>query len=581
MLAPWLISILISTAAIAQEGATEEAPEPAPEAEAPEAEAEAPEAPEAEAEAPEAPEAEAPEAPEAPEAEAPEAEAEAPGAEAEDAAPPAEGEPPATIDVSGMSADALPADPVTFSGTIDVVGPKRGPHDHVIFVRVDGQLYLDDTLMDADDIRASLPTILAEDPEARVIVESDAEADALRLRQALQMAYDAGCTRLAIDLSDVDVGSARDSLFAAGIQTLDTENIEEMGDGLSKKELRKLQPKRWKFPQNPYGSVDFTSYTLEWGEARVGLFNVYYGIAPRTQIGTVPLADLIGVYNANIKVNPFRGEKLDYALKGSFYYVPVNDLVNQVDSYFDLGLASEANDLFTTDIMFFTLGAMASAQIAKPWSVHAGASYAQVQATGALDMAQLPDVLIPVDSEEAMAVSSISGEMLNVEVATDLRFNRRDSIVVRAQAPLFGRARGAVSTDIEELGIINELDVLVAYGDMIPLSDAYRVSLSYQAQWKHIEARVGIGTSPIQGSWLVQAFDLSYRFGGKTRRGEYKIRKGYRQNKRALRKGKESEGAELPPEQPAEGKVEETTEEKVEETTEEKGEETTEEKGEE
>ena len=110
---------------------------------------------------------------------------------------------------------------------------------------------------------------------------------------------------------------------------------------------------------------------------------------------------------------------------------------------------------------------------------------------------------------------------------------------VQAQAPVYARARGEVSGQIEGMQNLDDLGLLVTYGDTLPLSTAYRVSLSYQLQWKHWEARVGIGHSPVQGSWLIQAFDLSYRFGGKTRRAERQIRKGYKQNVKSLEQGKE------------------------------------------
>lgn len=478
--------------------------------------------------------------------EAPDTGSDEPAVEEEQPAVPKEDETPAPVEDSAPSVGVavgggIPEGPPPMVESVELVGPRRTARDHVVFVRADSQLYLDDTLLREVDIQGAVANILREDPEARVIIESDAEAPAGRVRELVQTVRAAGCDRVALDFSDVDVGTDRDRLFMDGAQALDMEKVEEVEEGLSRRELRKLRPKRWKFPQNPYGSVDFTAYTLEWGEARLGLFNVYYGILPRTQLGTVPLADVLGVYNANVKVNPFRQGRLDLAMLGAFYYVPVNDMVRSVDAALDLGLVDESGqqELFTSDIKIFSIGAMTSLQIAKPWSLHLGATYSQVGATGSLDMANLPDVLIPGEGGDHYLVSRLAGEVVNLRVATDLRFNRRDSIVLQAQAPVYARARGAVSGEIEGMEFLNQLEVLVTYGDFIPLSQGYRASLSYQLQWKHWEARAGVGISPITGSWLMQAFDLSYRFGGKTRREERQIRKGYKQNVKALKKGEE------------------------------------------
>ena len=92
--------------------------------------------------------------------------------------------------------------------------------------------------------------------------------------------------------------------------------------------------------------------------------------------------------------------------------------------------------------------------------------------------------------------------------------------------------------------VLDDIEVLLSYGGFIPFSSSFMVSLSWQLSWKHVEARLGGGYSGVPGAWLLQAFDISYRFGGKTRRQERKIRKGYRQNVKSLKRGEEQEGEE-------------------------------------
>ena len=43
--------------------------------------------------------------------------------------------------------------------------------------------------------------------------------------------------------------------------------------------------------------------------------------------------------------------------------------------------------------------------------------------------------------------------------------------------------------------------------------------------------RIGVGVSSVDYAWILQAMDLSYRFGGATRRGEWRIRRTWRKNR--------------------------------------------------
>ena len=45
---------------------------------------------------------------------------------------------------------------------------------------------------------------------------------------------------------------------------------EDVGS-ISRRELNDLEPKRSRLPNHPYTHTDFTAYSLEWGETRLGL----------------------------------------------------------------------------------------------------------------------------------------------------------------------------------------------------------------------------------------------------------------------------------------------------------------------
>ncbi|MEC7241833.1 MAG: hypothetical protein VXW32_11425, partial [Myxococcota bacterium] len=87
---------------------------------------------------------------------------------------------------------------------------------------------------------------------------------------------------------------------------------------LTENQIRWLKPKRELMYAVPRAQVDFTAYTLEWGEVKVGLANVLVGVAPRVQVGTSPTLNLLGVYNVSGKANPLRFGQVDLAVDGNY-----------------------------------------------------------------------------------------------------------------------------------------------------------------------------------------------------------------------------------------------------------------------
>ena len=77
------------------------------------------------------------------------------------------------------------------------------------------------------------------------------------------------------------------------------------------------KPTRSTLAQDPYGQVDFTAYTLQWGEARIGLASSGLGVLPRVQLSTVPLLTAVKVYNGAAKWDVVRAGPLDVAASGA------------------------------------------------------------------------------------------------------------------------------------------------------------------------------------------------------------------------------------------------------------------------
>ena len=107
---------------------------------------------------------------------------------------------------------------------------------------------------------------------------------------------------------------------------LNTENAESLDTQLTKEQIRWLKPTRGKLPQNPYQHIDFTAYTLEWGEVQLGLNQTSIGILPRTQVGTQVLLNVVGVNNVNAKVNLLRVGPFDLAVTGDYLSLPSDNL---------------------------------------------------------------------------------------------------------------------------------------------------------------------------------------------------------------------------------------------------------------
>ena len=116
-----------------------------------------------------------------------------------------------------------------------------------------------------------------------------------------------------------------------------------------------------------------------------------------------------------------------------------------------------------------------------------------------------------------------------MNVATDVRFNRRDSLLLQASATVWARVveRGFEAPPI--LGLDEAFNL--NSGTTSPIAETYTASASWQFSWRRVDLRVGAGISNVPGAWLLQSTDLSYRFGGKTRTTERRMKRTWKRNK--------------------------------------------------
>lgn len=297
--------------------------------------------------------------------------------------------------------------------------------------------------------------------------------------------------------------------------TLD--GTEKLSD-VTKKDLEFFQPKHHLHEQNPYGQTDFTAYTLEWGEVKLGLASITLGILPRTQLGTIPVLDVLGIPNVNLKVNIFRIGPLDVGLMGDYYELSLGDFKGT----------------------WMAPGAMASVRLAEPVSLHFGGKYVMVSADGYPDITQLPSLLtgdINLDEWEQTLGQlqaeggnlSLQGQVVNLKAALDFRLNRRDSFVLQFGGMAGARAEGNLFVPVLNLDkVLDPIEKSFEWNST--LMESYMVTLSYQGTFKKFDLRFGGGGSSFPFAWILQANDLSYRFGGATRWKEKRENKGWKKN---------------------------------------------------
>ena len=301
--------------------------------------------------------------------------------------------------------------------------------------------------------------------------------------------------------------------------TFDLSSATEELEGLTEEQHEFLEPRLHLLPPEPYNQTDFTAYTLEWGEFKIGAANLSVGVLPRVELGTSVIMDVLGIPNADLKINALRLGPVDLAILGSHHAIPLETFT---------GSRSQ-------------VGAGASVIITDRWSLHTTTSYNVFVADGLPDLTPLSSAIELITGNEIDEYSvnaieeqynlQIRARTLTLGAATDVRLNRRDSLVLQGSATLYSRIANA-NTGEGELPPLFNLDQILSqeYEGSVPLAESYVASLAYQAAWKRLELRLGLGVSATPGAWLLQSTELSYRLGGQSRRTEREVYRAWKRN---------------------------------------------------
>lgn len=268
-------------------------------------------------------------------------------------------------------------------------------------------------------------------------------------------------------------------------------------------------------------SQDYNAYALAPGQARVGLGELRVGLPARFELSTSYWLDLATVWNGSLKLHAVQSGPFSLGLRGRVFHVPVEGLT-VID---DTSLArtgpdtlGQETDLFVSDITGGALAAIVSLALTPAWRIHGGVGLTSGTVAGSIDFRDVPDVLIPgfgLEGTGATIVSRISADLLDVRFASDVEIAQGHAIVLQSAATVRARARGKVEGELDVSGAtIDGLSLEVAWAQPIAIRESFRTSLSYQRTWDRWNLRVGLGASAQELAWIVQAFDLSYRFGG-------------------------------------------------------------------
>ncbi len=247
------------------------------------------------------------------------------------------------------------------------------------------------------------------------------------------------------------------------------------------------------------------------------------GALPRTQLSTQVPLDLLGIANGSAKVNLLRLGPFDLGAEGTHYRLRLGEFLGFQTAW---------------------TGAV-SVRILEPWSFHVAGTWSTYGADGLPDLADLSPAITALTGENVRDwdISQLAGQdatlharaqALSFRVATDVRVNRRDSVILQGQARLWG----SVLTDVDlDLPPILGLDTVLSQDESgtVALRDSYVASVAWQFSWRRADLRVGVGASSFPGAWLLQTTELSWRFGGRTRAEERRMRQGWRHNKKELR----------------------------------------------
>ncbi|MFT5679473.1 MAG: hypothetical protein ACI8RZ_000377 [Myxococcota bacterium] len=267
-------------------------------------------------------------------------------------------------------------------------------------------------------------------------------------------------------------------------------------------------------PGDPRRQTDFSAFTIDQGQWRVGLSSLDYGLLENTQIGTNTLLWAVGS-NARAKVTAIETEKLAFSFQGS--------TVSVHQFWLDTITAASSEDeesASSADLRVTPLSWRGSWSISPKWSVHYGNTWTLGRLSGELTGEQITGLIgavtggaIDSNITDAMGSSTLYAgavgrfTLAQSNLAVEWRRSRRDSIIFQSNNYLWvsGMVIGTVgnTTETGEVGA----GAAATFEQLLETLPS-AVSLSWQWSFEKFNLRLGIPLDPSNPFSSTQAIKL-------------------------------------------------------------------------
>jgi hypothetical protein len=299
------------------------------------------------------------------------------------------------------------------------------------------------------------------------------------------------------------------SLLTVALSAAETPAVPEPEPNWSSMKGRQRRQAWRHAPVDPYYEPSFSAYTVGRHDWRIGLLSLDFGLLDNLQVGTVPVLDLLGVFNLDGKVTAIQTEHLEasFEAQGMFWTGTWGER--------DQPLSVTAWPLMTT----------VSWKISPKTSLHAGYRWENLDLYGNFDSL---DIASAVASMVGLEVGDQLSEALagkgtfygggrltlgQARLAFDWRLNRRDSLIV--QVWRYNTLTARIDAGAQNAEGSAQAGVAAKIQEPIEGANGAAASLSYQLTWPRFRVRAGI---PVMGKdanpvmWIPQAFELYWVF---------------------------------------------------------------------
>ncbi len=316
----------------------------------------------------------------------------------------------------------------------------------------------------------------------------------------------------------------------------------EEAPGLNREDYEGLKPDRDQLPINPYAQVDYSAYTLEWGEFSAGVPTLAAGVLPRTQLSTnwvlYPLCAMpdtaygVCVPNIDLKVNALRAGPVDVGLQWTWSDGTIRYSIEGVQAP-------------PVNVATIGVGGALSLLVKPNWGIHASGLWRRAAVNGSVPTNMLVGALSgSLGVPDGLPLEQVLGGDTTLEVwhqdalvrlATDVHFSRKRVFIIKAQALVWSSTPYTIkSGDAEER---DELEAETSVGSLI--GQSFVGGFDYQIAYRAADFWVGLRVRPgaiallglgVPALPVYPTVGMNFRFGGETRAGERRMLRSWRQN---------------------------------------------------